>query len=140
MEKGKQEITVPAADLKWEDVRPGSPQKVSVLWGDPEEGPFGMLLKQPGGGFEAGMHTHATDYHAVLVQGIWIHTVEGGSSAPEELIPGSYVFQPAWQFHNEKFLGPEDCIVYIHQLGKSDFIVKESHDSGVPSEGTQAGD
>jgi hypothetical protein len=32
------------------------------------------------------------------------------------------VFQPAWQFHNEKFLGPEDCIVYIHQLGKADFI------------------
>ena len=140
MEKGKQEITVPVADLKWEDVRPGSPQKVSVLWGDPEEGPFGMLLKQPGGGFEAGMHTHATDYHAVLVQGIWIHTVEGDSSAPKELTPGSYVFQPAWQFHNEKFLGPEDCIIYIHQLGKADYIEKAGPDSGVPSEGTQVGD
>jgi hypothetical protein len=68
------------------------------------------------------MHAHASDYHGVLVQGIWIHTVEGDSSAPKELTPGSYVFQPAWQFHNEKFLGPEDCIVYIHQLGKADFI------------------
>jgi hypothetical protein len=81
-----------------------------------------MLLKQPGGGFEAGMHAHASDYHGVLVQGTWIHTVEGDSSAPKELTPGSYVFQPAWQFHNERFLGPEDCIVYIHQLGKADFI------------------
>ncbi|MGH7868522.1 MAG: DUF4437 domain-containing protein, partial [Candidatus Dormibacteraceae bacterium] len=115
-------ITTPVADFKWEDMHPGSPQKFSVLWGDPKIGPFGMLLKQPGGGFEAGMHTHASDYHAVLVQGIWVHTVEGDSSAPKELKPGSYVFQPAGQFHNEKFLGPEDCIVYIYQLGKSDFI------------------
>ena len=138
--KGKQEITVLAADLKWEDMHPGSPVKFSVLWGDHEKGPFGMLLKQPGGGFEGPMHTHATDYHAVLVQGTWVHTVEGDSSAPKELTPGSYVFQPAWQFHNEKFLGPEECIIYIHQLGKSDFIEKTSHDSGVPSEDTQVGD
>jgi hypothetical protein len=138
--KGTQEITVPTADLKWEDMHPGAPVKFSVLWGDQETGPFGMLLKQPGGGFEAGMHTHASDYHAVLVQGTWIHTVEGDSSAPKELTPGSYVFQPAWQFHNEKFLGPDDCIVYIHQLGPSDFITKASRDSGVPSEDTQVGD
>ena len=116
------EITTPVADLSWEDMHPGSPVKFSVLWGDHKKGPVGMLLKQPGGGFEAGMHTHASDYHGVLVQGIWIHTVEGDSSAPRELTPGSYVFQPAAQFHNEKFMGSEDCIVYIHQLGKSDFI------------------
>jgi mannose-6-phosphate isomerase-like protein (cupin superfamily) len=120
--KGKQEIIVPAADLKWEDMAPGSPVKMCVLWGNHKKGPFGMLLKEPGGGFEAGMHTHASDYHAVLVQGTWIHTVEGDSSPPKELTPGSYVFQPAGQFHNEKFIGPEDGIVYIHQLGKADFI------------------
>jgi quercetin dioxygenase-like cupin family protein len=119
--KGKQEITVPAADLKWEALVPGSPVKMSVLWGDHKKGPFGMLLKQPGG-FESGMHTHASDYYAVLVQGTWIHTVEGDSSSPKELTPGSYVMQPAQQFHNDKCKGPEDCIVYIHQLGKADFI------------------
>ena len=120
--KDKQEITVPAADLKWEALVPGSPVKMSVLWGDYKKGPFGMLLKQPGGGFESGMHTHASDYYAVLVQGTWIHTVEGDSSAPKELTPGSYVMQPAGQYHIEKFKGAEDCIVYIHQLGKADFI------------------
>ena len=120
--KGKQEITVPAADLKWEALVPGSPVKMSVLWGDHKKGPFGMLLKQPGGGFEAGMHAHASDYHGVLVQGTWIHTVEGDSSAPKELAAGSYVMQPAQQFHNDKCKGSEDCIVYLHQLGNSDFI------------------
>src|ERR671919_1683669 len=79
--KGKREITVPAADLKWEDMHPGSPVKFSVLWGDDKKGPFGMLLKQPSGS-ESGMHTHASDYHAVLVQGTWTHTGEGDSSAP----------------------------------------------------------
>jgi hypothetical protein len=118
---GKQEITVPAADLKWEALVPGSPVKMCVLWGDSKKGPFGMLLKLPGG-FDGGMHTHATDYHAVCVQGTWIHTVEGDSSAPKELTPGSYVMQPAWQFHDDKCKGPEDCIVYIHQLGEADFI------------------
>jgi quercetin dioxygenase-like cupin family protein len=119
--QGKQEITVPAADLKWAALVPGSPVKMSVLWGDYKKGPFGMLLKQPGGS-ESGMHTHASDYYAVLVQGTWIHTVEGDSSAPKELTPGSYVMQPAQQFHNDKCKGPEDCIVYIYQLGKADFI------------------
>ena len=80
-----------------------------------------VLLKHPGG-LESGMHTHASDYHAVLVQGTWIHTVECDSSTPKELTPGSYVMQPAWQYHNEKFKGSEDSIVYIHQLGKADFI------------------
>jgi mannose-6-phosphate isomerase-like protein (cupin superfamily) len=115
-------ITVPAADLKWEDVAPGSPAKKCVLWGDHKKGPFGMLLKHPGGGVDEIMHTHASDYHAVLVQGTWIHTVQGDNSPPKELKPGSYVFQPAGQYHNEKFIGPEDCIVYIHQFGKADFI------------------
>ena len=119
--KGKQEITVPAADLKWDALVPGSPVKMSVLWGDYKKGPFGMLLKQPGG-YESGMHAHASDYYAVLVQGTWIHTVQGDRSAPKELAPGSYVMQPAWQFHNDRCKGPEDCIVYIHQFGKADFI------------------
>ncbi len=140
MRNDKQEIIMPVADLKWEDMHPGSPQQFSVLWGDPDEGPFGMLLKQPGAGFEAGLHTHASDYHAVLVQGTWIHTVEGDSSTPTELTPGAYVFQPAWQYHNEKFPGSGDCIIYIHQLGKSDYIPKASHDSAAPSEDTQVGD
>jgi hypothetical protein len=118
---GKQEIAVPAADLKWEALVPGSPVKMSVLWGDYKKGPVGMLLKQPGG-YDSGMHSHASDYYAVLVQGTWIHTVEGDSSAPKELTSGSYVMQPAQQFHNDKCKGPEDCIVYIHQLGKADFI------------------
>ncbi|HZA70165.1 MAG TPA: DUF4437 domain-containing protein [Nitrososphaeraceae archaeon] len=123
MSEGKQEITVPAADLKWEALVPGSPVKMSVLWGDYEKGPVGMLLKAPGGS-EGPMHTHASDYHAVLVQGTWVHIVEGDSSAPKELTPGSYVMQPAWQYHKEKFKGSEDGIVYIHQLGKGDFILK----------------
>jgi hypothetical protein len=119
IENGKQEIIVSAADLKWEPLAPGSPVKMCVLWGDSKKGPFGMLLKLPGG-FDGGMHTHATDYHALCVQGTWIHTVEG--DGPKELTPGSYVMQPAWQYHDDKCKGPEDCIVYIHQFGGADFI------------------
>src|ERR687895_2576406 len=93
---GKQQITVPAGDLKWEALAPGSPVKMCVLWGDSKKGPFGMLLKLPGG-FDGGMHTHATDYPALCVQGTWIHTVEGDS--PKELTPGSYVMQRSEERH-----------------------------------------
>ncbi|HEY2499093.1 MAG TPA: DUF4437 domain-containing protein [Candidatus Angelobacter sp.] len=104
------EITTPVADLKWEDMHPGSPQKFSVWWGDPKKGPFGMLLKQPGGGFEAGMHAHASDYYAVLVQGTWIHTVEGNSSAPKELKPGSYVFSRPGSSTTKSSWGPKTAL------------------------------
>ena len=93
--KSEHEMAMSVTELEWQDMHPGSPVKFSVLWGDHKTGPFGMLLKQPGGGFEAGMHAHASDYHAVLVQGTWIHTVEGDTGPPKELTPGSYVFQPA---------------------------------------------
>lgn len=103
----KQEITMPAAELKWEALVPGSPVTMSVLWDDVKKGPFGMLLKLPGAS-ESGMHTHASDYHGVLVQGTWVHTFQGDGSAPKELTPGSYVMQPAQQFHNDKSKRPED--------------------------------
>ena len=48
---------------------PGSPVKISVLWGDYNKGPFGMLLKQPGG-LEGPMHTHASDYLQIIMS-VW---------------------------------------------------------------------
>jgi anti-sigma factor ChrR (cupin superfamily) len=119
--KGKQATTTPIGDLKWEDLMPGAPIKISILWGDRNKGPeYAMLLKVPGG-FEAGMHTHTADYHSVLVTGTWIHTNEG-ETAPKELAPGSHIFQPGKQMHNDKCKGPEECIIFIHQHGKGDFI------------------
>jgi len=118
-QRGKATNT-PADALKWELYAPGNPLQVAVLWGDRNKaGDYGMLLKMPAG-FEAGRHTHSRDYHGVTVQGIWVHTNDG--SKPRELPPGSAVFQPGKQIHNDACKGAAECIILIHQQGPSDFI------------------
>jgi anti-sigma factor ChrR (cupin superfamily) len=118
--QGQKPINMPFKDAKWKPWGPGSPLQVAVLWGDPDKGgDYGRLLKLPAG-FVAGRHTHAAEYHGVLIQGIWIHTNEG--QPPHELGPGSYVFQPEKQIHNDSCKGPQECIIFTHQDAVADFI------------------
>jgi anti-sigma factor ChrR (cupin superfamily) len=119
--KGKQAVNVPAGDIKWEPYGGGAPLQVAKLWGDRAKGgEYAMLLKLPAG-FEAGSHSHTADYHAVTVQGNWVHTNDG-DAAQREFPPGSYVMQPGKQLHNDICKGTEECILFIHQHGKGDFI------------------
>jgi hypothetical protein len=119
--KGKAPINMPAAEETWEPLAPGMPLQMVKLWGDRSKGEYAMLLKLPPGS-EAGMHAHTQDYHAVLVQGSWVHTNEGDTTAPKELAPGSYVFQPGKAMHNDACKSKTDCIIFVHQHGKGDFI------------------
>jgi hypothetical protein len=120
--KGKEAVILSASEIKWEPYAPGVPLQVAKLWGDrTKAGEYAMLLKFPAG-FEAGMHSHTGDYHGVTVQGTWVHTVEGDTSAPKDLGPSSYVFQPGKQVHNDSCKGKTECIIFIHQHGKGDFI------------------
>jgi Domain of unknown function (DUF4437) len=112
-------VITPAGDLKWEDV-PGTPLKVAVLWGNPGKGAHGRLLKLPSG-FEAGMHSHMADYHGVLVSGTWMHW-EDEKTANVELTPGSYVMQVAKKDHNDKCKEGADCILFLTQNAKADYI------------------
>ena len=112
-------VNVPASAMKWEPFGPGNPVQVAALWGDRTKGDYGMLLKMPAGS-EAGRHSHTGDYHALAVQGTWVHTNEGGK--PIDLAPGSYVLQPGKQVHNDSCKGSTDCIILVHQHAAGDFI------------------
>jgi len=132
--KGKAPVNMSAGDLKWDPYAPGVPLQVAKLWGDRTKGgEYGMLLKLPPG-FEAGMHNHTADYEAVLVQGTWIHTNDGDTSAPKEDTPGSYVFQPGKQNHNDVCKSKTDCIIFIHQHAKGDFIPAKTTAAAKPAE------
>ena len=114
-------VNMPLASLKWAPAAPGSPIQIAVLWGDRAKGPeYGMLLKMPAGS-EAGMHAHTGDYHAVNVQGSWVHTNQGDPKQ-NELPPGSYAMQPGKAMHNDMCKGTTDCIVFVHQHAPGDFI------------------
>jgi hypothetical protein len=109
-----------AGEMKWEPMAPGVPLQIATLWGDRNKGESGVLLKMPGG-FEAGMHAHTADYHAVLVSGTWIH-VDEGATEQKELMPGAYVMQPGKAMHNDICKAGADCILFIHQKKKADFL------------------
>ena len=119
--KAKVATVTSAPEIKWEPMMGGA-MHMALLWGNRDKGPeYGMLLKFPGGA-DSGMHTHTGDYHAVSLQGTWVHAVEGETAPAKELPPGSYVFQPGKQMHSDVCKGKQDCIIFVHQHAKGDFI------------------
>ena len=111
-----------ANEMEWQELAPNSPLKVVTLWGDSSQGESARLIKFPAG-FVAPIHAHTGDYHGINLTGTWRHSFDGGEE--RELPPGSYVFQPGTAFHGDACVGPEDCILLLHQHVKSDFIPKE---------------
>jgi hypothetical protein len=111
-----------AGEMEWAEVRPGSPLKMVTLWGDRSKGEYAMLLKMPAG-FVAPIHAHTGDYHGMNLSGTWRHSFDGG--AERDLPPGSYVFQPGMGMHGDACVGPEDCVLFVHQYVKGDFIPKQ---------------
>ncbi len=116
------EIGVPADKLNWVPFG-GGPAQMAVLWENKNGGEYAMLLKLPPG-WTPGPHSHSADYHGVSLQGTWVHIF--GDDDVRSLQPGSYVMQPGEELHNELCAGPEECIIFVHQHGPSDFIPPKS--------------
>lgn len=115
--------TMTSADqMQWQEMAPGSPLKIVILWGDRSKGEYAMLLKLPAG-IVVPIHAHTGDYYAVNLTGTWRHSFDGGEERP--LPPASYVFQPGLGMHGDACVGPEDCILFVHQHVKGDFIPKQ---------------
>jgi Domain of unknown function (DUF4437) len=112
------------AEEKWEPPAPGLPLQKVALWGDRDKGgDYAMLLKLPANTPSLGMHMHTHDYYGVAIQGTWIHTIDGGET--KKMGPGGYVFQPGKQYHDDGCEGATECIVFIHQHAKGDFLPKK---------------
>ncbi len=111
-----------ANEMKWQPAGPNSPLQVMVLWGDRTKGEHGILLKLSAG-FVAPIHAHTGAYHGINIQGTWRHSFDGGEE--RDLPQGSYVFQPGKGMHGDACIGTEDCIIFIHQKVKADFIPKQ---------------
>ena len=135
--RGKPAVIAGPGDLVWEPYARGATLQVAKLWGDrAKPGDYGILLKMPPG-FSSGLHSHGADSEAVLVQGTWIHTIEGDVAPAKELAPGSYVFQPGRQEHNDVCRGKIDCIVFVHQHARGDFIPAKPAVGGPTTRGAQ---
>lgn len=105
-------------ELKWADV-PGFPVKTAVLWGDATKGEHGAFMKLPAG-FEAPMHHHTADHHAVVVSGTVILGPEG--AAEKKLGPGSYFEFTGMKKHTTKCAAGSDCVLLVDAVSAWDIV------------------
>jgi quercetin dioxygenase-like cupin family protein len=110
---------IAAEEVKWDDV--GGP-KLGNLTGDYKKGAYSALFKIPAG-FTSPMHLHTGAYEAIEIQGTTSHWLKGedGTKA-KKMTPGSYWSMPAKVEHVSSCAPGQDCIFYVWQKKKFDFL------------------
>src|SRR5687767_9945857 len=107
--------------LKWSPLDPNAGDKGPMFaqaYG--EEGtPAGMFIKLPAGS-PGSLHTHAGDYHAIVVAGTPTNA-QDGQRKPGALPPQSYWYQPGGVAHTTSCAPGADCIIYTHWPLRFDF-------------------
>ena len=126
--KAKVATYTPVSELKWAPLDPSAGAKgpqIAALWGDPNKGAHGSLLKLPAG-MTSPMHTHTADYNAVEILGTSQHWGANESQATaKKLPPGSAWFIPGKMAHVSACVGNTDCLLFITQTKKLDVKVVE---------------
>ena len=89
-------------------------------YGDLGHGPHGTFVKMPAG-FVSKVHSHTDDYWGVVIEGVAANGKPGSTDVP--LPVGSYWFQKGGEEHVTKCLSPSECIFFISQNGKFDYVV-----------------
>ncbi|MGL4398070.1 MAG: cupin domain-containing protein [Hyphomicrobium sp.] len=113
-----------AADMTWQPMAEGSPLKIVKLWGDhAKDADYGMLVKLPAG-FSTGMHSHSSEYYTIELQGRKVHRFKDEEKS-EAYTPGSFTYEIPGHVHEDVCLGPEECILFIHQRKSFDFIPEQ---------------
>lgn len=94
----------------------------SIVFGKPGVigQPFGGMFRVPAGG-ESPLHTHTSDYWAVMVSGTE-SAREKAEDAPVAIVPGATWFQPAKAAHINKCMGPEDCVFFVYYPNGMDYM------------------
>ena len=88
--------------------------------GDLAHGAHGTFIKMPAG-FVSKVHTHTEDYWGVVISGVAVNGVPG--SADVQLPVGSYWFQKGGERHVTKCISPNECLFFISQRGRFDYVV-----------------
>ena len=88
-------------------------------YGDLAHGAHGTFIKMPAG-FVSKVHTHTEDYWGVVIEGVAANGTAGSADVP--LPVGSYWFQKGGEAHVTKCLSPSECIFFISQNGKFDYL------------------
>lgn len=112
-------VSVPVNDVKFFDTGVG-PLKAAPGFGDLSKGAHSTFVKLPAG-FVSPLHTHTEDYYGVVITGVVANEVDA-SAKDRPLPPGSYWFQKGKAKHVTKCLSANECVVFITQPGKFDYV------------------
>lgn len=93
----------------------------SPAYGDLGKGPHGTFIRMPAG-FVSHAHIHTGDYWGVVISGVAANGTPGSTDVP--LPAGSYWFQKGGETHVTKCLSPNECLFFISQGGKFDYVVE----------------
>ena len=116
-------VSTPVTELKYgpTGVSDGShgELRAAPAYGDLTRGPHGTFIRMPAG-FVSAIHTHTEDYWGVVISGV---AVNGPPGSKDVLLPaGSYWFQKGGERHITKCMSPNECLFFISQDGKFDYI------------------
>ena len=89
-------------------------------YGDLAHGAHGTFIKMPAG-FVSPVLIHTEDYWGVVISGVAVNGVPGSQDV--QLPVGSYWFQKGGERHVTKCVSPNECIFFISQRGKFDYVV-----------------
>jgi hypothetical protein len=93
--------------------------QAAPAFGDLGHGAHGTFIKMPAG-FVSPVHIHTEDYYAVVISGVGANGLPGSSDVA--LPVGSYWFQKGGERHVTKCLSATECIFFINQPGKFDYV------------------
>jgi opacity protein-like surface antigen len=115
-------VSIPADQITF--VPSGVKTDVGELYAGPAygnlaKGKHGTFIRMPAG-FVSPVHTHTEDYFAVVIRGTGANGAPGAADVP--LPQGSYWFQRGEEAHVTKCLSTEDCLFFIVQPGKFDYV------------------
>jgi len=120
---GQPSISTPVTELKYgpTGVSDGvhGELRAAAAYGDLAHGPHGSFVKMPAG-FVSPVHTHSEDYWGVVISGVAANGLPGSKDIP--LPVGSYWFQKGGESHVTKCLSANECIFFISQNGKFDYV------------------
>ena len=110
--------------LKWSPCPPIFPKgcEVSVLRGDPTNGPSDVFLRTPAN-YRLPLHWHTSPEHIILVSGELHVSYEG--QKPAILRAGSYAYGPAKAKHEARCANRGPCVLFIAFESPIDAVLVE---------------
>lgn len=116
----KEIITIPSSKLSWETTKEGV--GFAPLQGDRFNEAYMAMVKLPAG-LVSPPHIKSANMYGLVVTGTIANIAVGADPSTEVKLPGgSYYKIPAGLAHVSKCVSDVDCVTFLYQDGKFDFL------------------